>query len=329
MIDLHFDLLTKLYSSYLENDFTFIEEFSKNFNKNNVSGIIANMCFMSKKEMEEEYSKHYFDDSVSVVEMFMIAKHLLEEYIDGDIKVILSIEGCDYVDINDLDTLKELGLQAILPVWNEKNRYGSGNRSDIGLTKEGVKFIWHAFELGLGVDLSHANKKTFDDIIDVARIAASTELDPVIYASHSNCYSLCDRDRNLTDEQLLKIKELNGVVGLFSNRGFVYKDSFKNKTDNELVKDRYLEHIKHLENLFGGIDNICLSTDDMTFCGDKDPDYNLCPIFNYSSIKNDSITLLSKEYSKEDIDKLLYGNAMKLFNRINKKERVNEYVKRK
>ena len=329
MIDLHFDLLTKLYTSYLENDFTFIEEFSKNFNKDNVSGVIANMCFMSKKEMEEEYSKHYFDDSVSVVEMFMISKQLIEEYIDSDIKYIMSIEGCDYVDINDLDTLKELGLKAIVPVWNEKNRYGSGNRSDIGLTKEGVKFIWHAFELGLGVDLSHANKNTFDDIIKVAKIAASTELEPIIYASHSNCYSLCDRDRNLTDEQLLKIKELDGVVGLFSNRGFVYKDSFKNKTDNELVKDRYLSHIKHLENLFGGIDNICLSTDDMTFCGDKDPDYNLCPIFDYSKINKSLTSLLGKEYTEEEIYKLMYGNANKLFDRINKKERGNYYVKRK
>ena len=329
MIDLHFDLLTKLYTSYLENDFTFIEEFSRNFNKDNVSGVIANMCFMSKKEMEEEYSKHYFDDSVSVVEMFMISKQLIEEYIDSDIKCIMSIEGCDYVDINDLDTLKELGLKAIVPVWNEKNRYGSGNRSDIGLTKEGVKFIWHAFELGLGVDLSHANKNTFDDIIEVAKIAASTELEPIIYASHSNCYSLCDRDRNLTDEQLLKIKELDGVVGLFSNRGFVYKDSFKNKTDNELVKDRYLEHIKHLENLFGGIDNICLSTDDMTFCGDKDPDYNLCPIFDYSKINKSLTSLLGKEYTEEEIYKLMYGNANKLFDRINKKERGNYYVKRK
>jgi len=329
MIDLHFDLLTKLYTSYLENDFTFIDEFSKNFNKDNVSGVIANMCFMSKKEMEEEYSKHYFNDSVSVVEMFMISKQLIEEYIDSDIKYIMSIEGCDYVDINDLDTLKELGLKAIVPVWNEKNKYGSGNRSDIGLTKEGVKFIWHAFELGLGVDLSHANKNTFDDIIEVAKIAASTELEPIIYASHSNCYSLCDRDRNLTDEQLLKIKELDGVVGLFSNRGFVYKDSFKNKTDNELVKDRYLEHIKHLENLFGGIDNICLSTDDMTFCGDKDPDYNLCPIFDYSKINKSLTSLLGKEYTEEEIYKLMYGNANKLFDRINKKERGNYYVKRK
>ena len=328
MIDLHYDLLTKLYISYLENDFTYISEFVKSINKDNVCGVIANMCFMSKEEMKEEYSKHYFDKNVSIIEMFMISKMLLEEYIDCS-NIIMSIEGCDYISVNDLDTLKELGLKAILPVWNEKNKYGSGNRSDIGLTKEGVKFIFHAFELGLGVDLSHANKKTFDDIIEIARIAKSVELNPIIYASHSNCYSLCDRDRNLTDNQLLKIKELDGVVGLLSNRGFVYKDSLRNKTDNELVMAKYLEHIKYLENLFDGLDNICLSADDMTFCSDKDPEYKLCPIFNYSTIKNDLEKLLSKCYNKDEIDKLLYDNAMRLFNRINEKERGYDYVKRR
>ena len=329
MIDLHFDMLTKLYTSYLENDFTFIQEFSKNFNKDNVSGVIVNLCFMSKEEMEQEYNKHYFDNSVSVIEMFMVAKALLEEYIDSDISVVMSIEGCDYVDNKDLDVLKDLGLKAILPVWNSKNRYGSGNRSDIGLTKEGVKFIWHAFELGLGVDLSHANKKTFDDIINVAYTAQATELNPVVYASHSNCYSLCDRDRNLTDEQLLKIKDLNGMVGLFSNRGFVYKNSLKDKIDNELVKQKYLEHIKYLEKLFGGIDNICLSTDDMTFCSDKDIEYAECPIFDYSRIRKDLKQTLNKEYDEEEIYKLMYGNAHRLIEKLNSKERGIEYVKRK
>ena len=329
MIDLHFDLLTKLYVSYLENDFTFIEQFARNYNKENVCGVIANMCFMSKKEMEREYSKYYFDKSVSVIEMFMISKFLLEEYLDSDISIIMSIEGCDYIDIQDLDILKKQGLQAIIPVWNSKNRYGSGNRSSIGLTNEGIKFIWHAFELGLGVDLSHANRKTFDDIIALAHTAKKNQLNPIIYASHANCYNLCDRNRNLTDEQLLKIKQFNGVVGLFSHRGFIYKDSLQNRIDNRIVISKYLDHIKYLANLFDGLDNICLSTDDMTFCVDKVKEYALCPIFNYGSIKNDLVNLLKKEYNDKEIEKLLYGNAMNLFNRINKKERGYKYVKRK
>ena len=59
MIDLHFDLLTKLYTSYLENDYEFIDNFIKNYNKNNVTGVIANLCFMSKEEMKAEYHENH------------------------------------------------------------------------------------------------------------------------------------------------------------------------------------------------------------------------------------------------------------------------------
>ena len=99
MIDLHFDLLTKLYTSYLENDFTFIDNFIKNYNRDNVVGLIANMCFMSKEEMALEYNKDYYNEQVSVVQMFAIVKKILEERLDKNIDVIMSIEGCDYVDI--------------------------------------------------------------------------------------------------------------------------------------------------------------------------------------------------------------------------------------
>ena len=104
MIDLHFDLLTKLYTSYLENDYEFIDNFIKNYNKNNVTGVIANLCFMSKEEMKAEYHENYYDESVSVIEMFKVVKKLLEERNINNIDIVMSIEGCDYVDINDLDT---------------------------------------------------------------------------------------------------------------------------------------------------------------------------------------------------------------------------------
>lgn len=322
MIDLHFDLLTKLYISYLDDDFTFIDEFIKNYNENNVSGVIANMCFMSKEEMKEEYHKNYFNEKVSPVEMFALAKKLLEDRIDKNVNVVLSIEGCDYISISDLDILYNLGLRAIAPVWNEKNIYGSGNRTKEGLSKLGVKFIWHAFELGIGVDLSHANLKTFDDIIEVAKCAKSVELNPIVYASHSNVYNLCNRDRNLTDKQLLKIKELNGIVGIMSNKNFIYKDAIKNNIDIEVLKVAYLNHIKYLENLFGDINNIAVSTDDMTFCACKDPDYAKCPIFNYYSINRELSNVLLTNYSNEEVKRILNINAKNLIDKLNNKKKV-------
>lgn len=316
MIDLHFDLLTKLYTSYLENDFKYIEQFMNNLNNDNVEGLIANLSFMSKEEMIKEYHRRYYDKYVSVVDMFKISKYLLDKYLPNNILVIMSIEGCDYVDIKDLDVLYNIGLRAVLPIWNEENKYGSGNRTNKVLTDIGKEFILQAIELGIGIDLSHANKETFDDIINVCNYSKSLGLNPIIYASHSNVYKLCDRDRNLSDNQLLKIKELDGIVGLFSHRNFVYKNVFKDNIDNKIIIKQYIEHIRYLENLFGCLDNIAVSTDDMTFCADKHPDYHNCPIFNYESIKNDLTFELSKYYNKDDINKILKGNSKTLFKKF-------------
>lgn len=322
MIDLHFDLLTKLYISYLENDYMYIENYMNCLNNNNVNGLIANLCFMSKEEMKDEYHKNYYNEKIDVIEMFAVVKKLLDKYLPNGILVIMSIEGCDYVDITDLKPLYDLGLRAILPVWNEENKYGSGNRTDKGLTHLGREFILKAIELGIGIDLSHANKNTFDDIIDTIWSAKKIGLEPIIYASHSNVYSLCNRDRNLTDEQLLKIKALDGIVGLFSHKNFIYKDSIKNNININLIIDKYIEHIRYLEKLFGDINNIAVSTDDMTFCADKDPFYYDCPIFNYATIKDDLIKSLKKYYSNEDINKILYGNAKTLFKQLIPKQKI-------
>lgn len=102
MLDLQFDLLAKLYISYLEKDFSFIEKFVKNYNKDNVSGVIANLCFMSKDKTKSEYHKKYYRYNIMVIEMFIILKQLL-------------------------DKLYTLNLRSILPVWNEENKYGLEN----------------------------------------------------------------------------------------------------------------------------------------------------------------------------------------------------------
>lgn len=78
----------------------------KAYNKDKVSGVIANLCFISKDEMKVEYHKNYHRENIGVIEMFVIVKQLLDKY---------------------LDKLYVLNLRSILPVWNEENKYGFGN----------------------------------------------------------------------------------------------------------------------------------------------------------------------------------------------------------
>ena len=54
----------------------------------------------------------------------------------------------------------------------------------------------------MGIDLSHANKKSFYDLCDLVEEKKREGFRVCVYASHSNARSLCDRDRNLDDEQL-------------------------------------------------------------------------------------------------------------------------------
>ena len=63
------------------------------------------------------------------------------------------------------------------------------------------------------IDVSHLNGRGFWDVADLA--------DGPVIASHSNCRAVCDVPRNLTDDQLRRIRDTGGVAGLNAFHGFV------------------------------------------------------------------------------------------------------------
>lgn len=323
MFDMHYDLLTKIYMCYKQNTLYKIENWIKNYNFNNVRGLIANLCFMSIDEMKEDYDENYFD--ASVIDIFRISVNILKHYLPKDILVLSSIEGCDYLsDENDLVILKELGLNAILPVWNNKNKFGSGIRSEDGLTEIGKRLITKAIELNIGIDLSHANEKTFFDIIEIVKEQRQKGINPVIYASHSNVRALSDVPRNLTDEQILALKSVDGIIGLVSHSNFTLNGSLNQRLTLkgkeydgylQIIKEMYIKHIIYVNKLLGDTKNIAISTDDMTFV-ETNSDYKECPIFNYKTIGNELRTLLSLYYQKDIVNDIMFNNAYKIYEKL-------------
>ncbi len=317
MIDTHYDLLTIAYVGYLSNDYSYLEEISRFFSKNNVEGVIANLYFMSKKEMIQELHPKYYQDSVSVLEMFKKAKQILDRYLPNT-NIFYSIEGCDYIqDEEELEKLYYAGLDSFLLVWNTKNQYASGNRSLQGLTNKGKKFLRKAISLGMGIDLSHANPKTFSDMIQLIREEQLMGKEVFVYASHSNARSLCNRKRNLTDQQLLQMKSVGGFVGVFSHRGFVcpFRRDFA-----KLRKD-YLQHIMHIASIVGN-DKVMVATDDMNFLSHVDSHYGRCSIYPYQMVSSFLFHDLLEEYREEDAKKILFGNAEKLLKGIRNARKV-------
>lgn len=326
MFDMHYDLLTLAYICYKRNDYSELESWVKNYNQSNVRGVIANLCFMGPDEMDNEYAKGYYNKDVSVLEMFKISMKILNKYLPNDTLILTSIEGCDYIkDLNELEELKKAGLNCIIPVWNNKSRFGSGNRTESGLTDEGIALIRKAIELNLGIDLSHANEKTFYGILSVINEYRKMGINPVVYASHSNSRSLCDNPRNLTDDQIKALVNAGGKIGLFGNCNFVLKDSLDVKmsligTDKYEVYKKYLQriyvnHILYVKSLTGGIENICVSTDDMNFSGGY-ARYKHTSNFDYSNINDQLRENLSSVLTPEEIDKITFENSKTIYDRL-------------
>ncbi|MBQ8131905.1 MAG: membrane dipeptidase, partial [Bacilli bacterium] len=297
MFDTHYDLLTIAYKAYLTNDYSYLEKISHYFHENNVKGVFANLYFMSKEEMEKEVCPGYYKDDVSVLEMFQKSKEVLDAYLP-DTEIIYSIEGADYIqDTDELEALREAGLDAVILCWNTENKYGSGNRSEKGLTNAGYGFVSKMIELGMGIDLSHANEKTFYDLCNLIEEKQLQGYDVCCYASHSNVRSLCDRNRNLSDEQLERIHEINGLVGVFAHRNFIVDKSLGYENTNS--REMYLEHINYVKDIVG-FSNVMTSTDDMDFCGWYDSEYYETSIYPYRTIGSELFSDLKKSFGVEN-----------------------------
>ncbi|MAO63410.1 MAG: peptidase M19 [Balneola sp.] len=82
-----------------------------------------------------------------------------------------------------------------------------------GVSELGKKAIAEMNRVGIMIDLSHPSKKANMETMELTKA-------PVI-ASHSSARAVYDHSRNLSDEELLKLKETGGVVQAVAFRGYV------------------------------------------------------------------------------------------------------------
>ncbi|NLG89621.1 MAG: M19 family membrane dipeptidase [Clostridiaceae bacterium] len=148
---------------------------------------------------------------------------------------VLAVEGGDCLEgkTENLQRLYDIGIRIMTLTWNNANELGDGCGQTLngGLTPFGREIVRLMQDIGMIVDVSHADEKTFWDCIEECR-------KPVI-ASHSNARAVHDHRRNLYDDQILAIAKTNGVIGINFYTEFV-GPSKKNDVSGLL---RHIEHI--------------------------------------------------------------------------------------
>jgi membrane dipeptidase len=151
-------------------------------------------------------------------------------------------------DLDRVAMFQRLGLTSCQLTYNERNLVGVGCRAegdDGGLTDFGRALVERMNDLGMLIDLSHANMPTMADAIAHSRV-------PVII-SHTGCDAVHPHLRNTSDANLRLLAEHGGVVGVCQLRPFL---TLK-KQDN---LHAYFDHIDHAVQV-AGIDHVCIGSD--------------------------------------------------------------------
>lgn len=297
--DKDIDLLRMKQSNYLLQNFAVFTHYQEEENK--IHYVLKNINKLYKE----------LENNSDLIKQVFCYNDILENIKDNKMSAMLTLEEGDVIE-DDLDILEiyyRLGVRMIALTWNFKNHLGSPNFSPAfnldrhnmlrqinsvdGLSDFGKKYVKKCNELGIIVDVSHLGDKGFLDVL-----AISTK--PIV-ASHSNARAVCDVARNLSDEMILKLHQNKGVMGMNFCEDFISNDS--NGSVENIIK--HIDHIKAL----GCIDNIGLGSD---FDGIK----KRKEMGDCSKIHLLIDALKAHQYSDEEIDKICYKNALRVYKEV-------------
>jgi membrane dipeptidase len=269
---------------------------------------------------------------------------------------LMGIEGGHSIE-NDMRLLRDyyrIGVRYMTLTWSNTNEWAdsSGDIDDAkvehhnGLTDFGKQVVLEMNRLGMMVDISHVSDKTFLDAI-------ATTKAPVI-ASHSSARALVNAPRNMTDDMLRAVAKNGGVVQVNFFSGFD-DETFRKRVDDQ-AKDlaaavqKYVDHLKAegkpvnymdidrierewmamiprppLSVIIDHIDHIAkvAGVDHVGLGSDFDGVSGATPQGMDSAADLPKITqaLLDRGYSAEDIKKILGGNLLRVFGKV---ERVSK-----
>jgi membrane dipeptidase len=241
------------------------------------------------------------------------------------------------LDITRIKQYYDLGARYITLAHSKNNDICDSSTDPAGpesngLSPFGTEVVKEMNRLGMMIDVSHISDKSFYDILKVTTA-------PVL-ASHSSCRALCGSPRNLSDDMLLALKENGGVIQICILSSYLktpepnpemetrlkelqdrygdyntLKDSTKKlmRAEFRAIQKKYekpatvkdvVDHIDHVVQVIG-VDFVGIGTD---FDGGGGVD----GCRTAAEMKNITIELLRRGYSKKDITKIWGGNIMRV-----------------
>lgn len=244
----------------------------------------------------------------------------------GKLSALLTVEE-GAVCGGSLERLRELydmGVRMLTLTWNYRNELGwpatrrclEQSRGDVdgrltekgetgirgsdgrdaacGLTETGRNFVTEMERLGMIPDVSHLSDAGFDDVWECTK-------KPFV-ASHSNARAVCPSLRNLTDDQIRRLAERGGCMGLNYYDKFLVDGGSK---DPEVLWEALIRQARHITDV-GGMEILGLGSDfDGIPTNPALPGAEAMPVL-WDRLKTTGFT-------ENQLDGIFWGNVMRVY----------------
>ncbi len=282
------------------------------------------------------------DETSNKLELAMTAADIERIVNSGKIAALIAIEGGHAIedDLKLLSVYYRLGVSSMTLTHTNSLSWADSSGDEAisdGLNSFGEDVVREMNRLGMVIDISHVSDETFYDVLKISK-------HPVI-ASHSNCRTLCDHTRNMSDDMIKALAEEGGVICITFVPDYTtqkYKDAravarLEAKNNNQPravrpddidewakqreLKPRILPDIPFptVEDVLNQIDYaVKLVGVDFVAIGH---DYSVMyqgptGLEDVSKYKNLTAGLLERGYSERDIKKILGENLMRVWKHV-------------
>jgi len=327
LVDMHFDLPMDLYEKRNQLGFL-VSHYLPEFEAGDI-GVVGAALYIEDRYLPEMGLRVALDQvarlytEVEAADRFEICKtnkEITRARKASQIALLITMEGVEPLgdDLNLLQVFYQLGVRMIGLTHARSNAAGSGGifaasgSSSDGLTAFGREVVQECERLSIIIDLAHINPKGFEEIADLTKR-------PLI-VSHTNARKFYDVERNISDEQIKIIGQRGGVVGV---NAILVSPNAENATS-----DRYVDHIEHVINLIG-IDHVGIGFDFCEYLFQQLPEdirneiqsklttpHFIPDLTNHSHARNFTRKLIERGFSDADIEKILRGNWLRIFEQL-------------
>ncbi|MBI1346876.1 peptidase M19 [bacterium] len=225
---------------------------------------------------------------------------------DLPIGFILSMEGSPPIlDPEQIPEWFAAGLRILGPAHYGPSPYCYGTGSKGGVNADGKRLLQEMDKVGMLLDVTHLADESFWDALEIYH-------GPVL-ASHHNCRSLVNADRQLTDEQIKALIERKAVIGAAFDNWMIRPGWIIGVSDPATVQMHHIvDHIDHICQLAGSAKHCGIGSDlDGGFGKEQSPS----DLETIADLQKMAGLLSDRGYSDADIEGIMWKNYVDLFQR--------------